>query len=86
MARGNQRDKAREKNQAKLAAQVRMVLCARRHSTPLQKTNLDLQKSGNNMTGSELQKAKESAAEIMRKKQAAGKYTYVTLLHVWKIS
>ncbi|OAA44276.1 4F5 domain protein [Metarhizium rileyi] len=49
MARGNQRDKAREANQKKLAAQ----------------------KKGNNMSGTEMQRAKESAAEIMRQKQAA---------------
>jgi hypothetical protein len=49
MARGNQRDKAREANQKKMAAQ----------------------KKGNGMSGTEMQKAKESAAEIMRKKQAA---------------
>lgn len=42
--------------------------------------NLELQKSGNSMTGSELQKAKESAAEIMRKKQAAGEYIHMLLL------
>ncbi|KAG5920381.1 hypothetical protein E4U42_006213 [Claviceps africana] len=51
MARGNQRDKAREANQKKLASM----------------------KKGNNMSGSEMQRAKESAAEIMRAKQAAGK-------------
>ncbi|KID90611.1 4F5 domain protein [Metarhizium guizhouense ARSEF 977] len=50
MARGNQRDKAREANLKKQAAQ----------------------KKGNNMTGTEMQRAKESAAEIMRQKQAAG--------------
>ncbi|KAH6666486.1 hypothetical protein F5X68DRAFT_54697 [Plectosphaerella plurivora] len=49
MARGNQRDKAREKN---LKAQAAM-------------------KGGNSMSGTELQKARESAAEIMRQKQAA---------------
>ncbi|KAL2203541.1 hypothetical protein CC79DRAFT_1371593 [Sarocladium strictum] len=49
MARGNQRDKAREANLKKQAGQ----------------------KSGNNMSGSEMAKAKESAAEIMRQKQAA---------------
>ncbi|KAK4610481.1 hypothetical protein CLAFUW4_13905 [Fulvia fulva] len=49
MARGNQRDKAREKNLAKQASM----------------------KNGNDKSGSELAKAKESAAEIMRKKQAA---------------
>ncbi|KAH0600704.1 hypothetical protein MHUMG1_01703 [Metarhizium humberi] len=50
MARGNQRDKAREANLKKQAAQ----------------------KKGNSMTGTEMQRAKESAAEIMRQKQAAG--------------
>ncbi|KFG84934.1 4F5 domain protein [Metarhizium anisopliae] len=50
MARGNQRDKAREANLKKQAAQ----------------------KKGNTMTGTEMQRAKESAAEIMRQKQAAG--------------
>ncbi|POR32921.1 Four F5 protein [Tolypocladium paradoxum] len=49
MARGNQRDKAREANQKKLAAQ----------------------KKGNSMSGNEMQRAKESAAEIMRQKQLA---------------
>ncbi|KJZ78791.1 hypothetical protein HIM_01564 [Hirsutella minnesotensis 3608] len=49
MARGNQRDKAREANLKKQAAQ----------------------KKGNNMSGTEMQRAKESAAEIMRQKQAA---------------
>ncbi|KYK58409.1 4F5 domain protein [Drechmeria coniospora] len=50
MARGNQRDKAREANQKKMAAQ----------------------KKGNSMSGTEMQRAKESAADIMRQKQAAG--------------
>ncbi|KAH7367326.1 hypothetical protein B0T11DRAFT_325607 [Plectosphaerella cucumerina] len=49
MARGNQRDKAREKN---LKAQAAM-------------------KAGNSMSGTELQRARESAADIMRQKQAA---------------
>ncbi|CAK1362884.1 hypothetical protein CB0940_04963 [Cercospora beticola] len=49
MARGNQRDKAREANQKKLAGM----------------------KSGNKLSGTEQQRAKEEAAEIMRKKQAA---------------
>ncbi|KAK1979473.1 4F5 domain protein, partial [Colletotrichum cereale] len=30
------------------------------------------QKKGNSMSGTEMQRAKESAAEIMRQKQAAG--------------
>jgi len=49
MARGNQRDKAREANQKKLAAQ----------------------KSGNSMTGAEMQREKERVAAKMREKQAA---------------
>ncbi|KAI1340111.1 hypothetical protein F5Y15DRAFT_64383 [Xylariaceae sp. FL0016] len=49
MARGNQRDKAREKN---LKAQAS-------------------QKSKTNMSGTEMQRAKEDAAEKMRQKQAA---------------
>ncbi|KAB5582687.1 putative serf family protein [Coniochaeta sp. 2T2.1] len=47
MARGNQREKAREANLKKLAAQ----------------------KKGNAMSGTELQRAKEAAAEKMREKQ-----------------
>ncbi|KAI5457354.1 4F5 domain protein, partial [Mariannaea sp. PMI_226] len=50
MARGNQRDKAREANLKKQAAQ----------------------KKGNSQSGYEMQKSKEAAADIMRKKQAAG--------------
>ncbi|KAG7294298.1 hypothetical protein NEMBOFW57_004369 [Staphylotrichum longicolle] len=49
MARGNQRDKAREAAQKKLAAT----------------------KKGHGMSGSELAKAKEVAAQKMREKQAA---------------
>ncbi|TQW10342.1 4F5 protein family domain-containing protein [Cordyceps javanica] len=61
MARGNQRDKAREANQKKLAAQVRRP-----------------PKKGNSMSGTEMQRAKESAAEIMRAKQAAGTRPHTT--------
>ncbi|KAF2759612.1 hypothetical protein EJ05DRAFT_498825 [Pseudovirgaria hyperparasitica] len=49
MARGNQRDKAREKNLKEQQGK----------------------KSANTMSGTQQQKAKEDAAEIMRKKQAA---------------
>jgi hypothetical protein len=42
-------------------------------------TWINLQKSGNNMSGSEMAKAKESAAEIMRQKQAAGKSQSICL-------
>lgn len=38
-------------------------------------TFLRLQKKGNSKTGSEMQRDKESAAEIMRQKQAAGEFT-----------
>lgn len=38
----------------------------------------NLQKSKNSMSGSEMQKAKESAAEIMRQKQAAGRASPTT--------
>ncbi|KAK4115559.1 hypothetical protein N656DRAFT_697708, partial [Canariomyces notabilis] len=50
MARGNQRDKAREANLKKQAAM----------------------KKAHGMSGSELAKAKEIAAQKMREKQAAG--------------
>ncbi|KXX75997.1 putative SERF-like protein [Madurella mycetomatis] len=49
MARGNQRDKAREANLKKQAAM----------------------KKGHGMSGSELARAKETAAQKMREKQAA---------------
>lgn len=35
-----------------------------------------LQKKGNTKTGSEMQRDKESAAEIMRQKQAAGEFAF----------
>ncbi|GAM84282.1 hypothetical protein ANO11243_022760 [Dothideomycetidae sp. 11243] len=63
MARGNQRDKAREKNQKEAAKAVTT------HTT---------QKSKNSMTGTEFAKAKEDAAAIMRAKQAAGQHTQPT--------
>lgn len=49
MARGNQRDKAREANQKKMAAQ----------------------KSGTQMSGTEMQREREKVAEKMRQKQLA---------------
>ncbi|KAM0352937.1 hypothetical protein ACHAPU_001821 [Fusarium lateritium] len=49
MARGNQRDKAREAAEKKKKDQ----------------------KSGNTLSGSQMQHAKESNADIMRQKQAA---------------
>lgn len=75
MARGNQRDKAREKTQAKLASQVCPYLCILPGNTDQNAdTGKKQQKSGNTMSGSEQQRAKEAAAEIMRKKQAAGEF------------
>ncbi|KAF2794670.1 4F5 domain protein [Melanomma pulvis-pyrius CBS 109.77] len=59
MARGNQRDKAREKNMKEQAGK----------------------KKGNQQTGSELAKAKEDAAAIMRAKQAAGELFPPELRH-----
>ncbi|KGQ12501.1 hypothetical protein BBAD15_g1738 [Beauveria bassiana D1-5] len=64
MARGNQRDKAREANQKKLAAQ--------RYRNSNARVLPPSQKKGNSMSGTEMQRAKESAADIMRAKQAAG--------------
>lgn len=74
MARGNQRDKAREKTQAKLASQVCPYLCILPAIPTRMLTLVKKQKSGNTMSGSEQQRAKEAAAEIMRKKQAAGEF------------
>ncbi len=75
MARGNQRDKAREANQKKMAEQV----SALRLSQPcdcFRNTTLTacigVQKKSNNMSGSEMQREKEKVAQKMREKQAAG--------------
>lgn len=68
MARGNQRDKAREKNQKAQAGIVSWVLRANITSYALTLT----QKSKNTASGSQQQRDKEAAAEIMRKKQEAG--------------
>ncbi|KAI5284806.1 hypothetical protein KEM54_001058 [Ascosphaera aggregata] len=56
MARGNQREKSREKTAKAAAAQC---------------TDLVLQKKKNTMSGAEFQRAKEQAAAIMRAKQEA---------------
>ncbi|TQS31483.1 hypothetical protein Golomagni_08232 [Golovinomyces magnicellulatus] len=70
MARGNQRDKAREANQKKAAAQVRLPVVVDQCS--LSTVTLTFaKKKGNTMSGTEMQRAKESAADIMRQKQAA---------------
>lgn len=68
MARGNQRDKAREKNQKEQAGKVRLVQCPSRliwHADCVQK-------SKNTMSGTEFARDKENVAAIMRAKQAAG--------------
>ncbi|EFQ98802.1 hypothetical protein MGYG_01818 [Nannizzia gypsea CBS 118893] len=54
MARGNQRDKAREKNLKEAASQ----------------------KKKNEMSGTEFARTKEAQADIMRKKQEAGSWTF----------
>lgn len=70
MARGNQRDKAREANLKKQAAQVSQGVEWTWIPSTVALTSG--QKKGNTMSGTEMQRAKESAADIMRQKQAAG--------------
>lgn len=72
MARGNQRDKAREANQKKMADQVHKSLGAKVYQSFYAKHFSYLQKKGNSMTGSEMQREKEKVAAKMREKQAAG--------------
>ena len=76
MARGNQRDKAREANQKKLAATVRIPSLPSLHphlqEPVLTAPSCRPQKKGNTLSGSELAKAKEVAAQKMREKQLAG--------------
>ncbi|KAF5024981.1 hypothetical protein F66182_2932 [Fusarium sp. NRRL 66182] len=73
MARGNQRDKAREKKEKANKAQVRGSLASSTKNT--NQTNamvcLQLQKDGNSMSGYQMQHANEANADIMRQKQAA---------------
>ena len=72
MARGNQRDKAREKAQKAQSGQVSWI-------TPLQqyggggRIKSFTQKSKTDMSGAQQQKNKEDVAAVMRAKQAAGK-------------
>lgn len=80
MARGNQRDKAREKNQKKLAEQKGgnkvCVLTPSDGNCVLWSSDIRggfRDADTEQMSGSELSKAKEDAASIMRAKQAAGK-------------
>ena len=77
MARGNQRDKAREANQKKMASQVWWGVESLGGAISFVATRADvmLQKSSNNMSGSEMQREKEKVAAKMREKQAAGKVT-----------
>ena len=76
MARGNQRDKAREKAQK---AQAGIVCTPKLRCFETVRVN-ETQKSKNSASGTEMQKNKESAAEIMRQKQAAGKLPVLTPL------
>lgn len=77
MARGNQRDKAREANQKKMADQVRLFThrCQTGGESSVREV-LTLfsrpQKKSNSMSGSEMQREKEKVAAKMREKQAAG--------------
>jgi hypothetical protein len=77
MARGNQRDKAREANQKKMADQVSIFFCANvSDSSRIYADSISrLQKKSNNMSGSEMQREKEKVAAKMREKQAAGKHS-----------
>jgi len=86
MARGNQRDKAREKNQKETAGQVRIPPPS--PSPPPRAALTPLQKKKNNVralatlypaiahtsqqTGTEFARTKEAQAAIMRAKQDAG--------------
>ena len=90
MARGNQRDRAREKNLKTQAGQVSLqpgepprhhprlgspnldVRAPRRERKVALTTHVSIQKKGNNQSGSEMQRSRESAAEVMRQKQVAG--------------
>ncbi|GKU04155.1 unnamed protein product [Fusarium langsethiae] len=74
MARGNQREKAREKNLKK--TEVRLTITNYLFSRSsiqniLTRPFPQLQKPKTTMSGTQMQHAKESSAEIMRKKQAA---------------
>lgn len=75
MARGNQRDKAREKNLKAQAGLVRLIFASleRQSSTTPKINDSALQKNKNTASGTEQQRNKDSVAEIMRQKQAAGK-------------
>lgn len=72
MARGNQRDKAREANQKKACPTEALegsVANADFGGTYLQ---MAAQKSGTQMSGTEMQREREKVAEKMRQKQLAG--------------
>ena len=82
MARGNQRDKAREKTQKEQASQVCIpefswILtptfpCPFRLCLRASNLLLLLQKKKNTMSGTEFAKEREKVAAIMRQKQEAG--------------
>ncbi|TVY65024.1 hypothetical protein Focb16_v015846 [Fusarium oxysporum f. sp. cubense] len=60
MARGNQRDLARAKNEKKKQEDAKVSFLAR-----------VFRRKGSNKSGTKMQQEKETAAEIMRRKQAA---------------
>lgn len=75
MARGNQRDKAREANQKKMADQVgepRGLWAISIVKITCPNYDRTLQKKSNSMSGTEMQREKEKVAKMMREKQAAG--------------
>ena len=77
MARGNQREKARENNLKKQAVQVRKSFLNPPSCPVSNPISLSpLQKKGNGKTGSEMARDKDNAAAIMRQKQADGEFFF----------
>ncbi|KEZ46155.1 hypothetical protein SAPIO_CDS1024 [Scedosporium apiospermum] len=75
MSRGNQREKAREANLKKQAAQAGSKPNPYTIGQFARLGASGAPQPGNTMSGTQMQNAKEKAAEIMRQKQAAGKLT-----------
>jgi hypothetical protein len=90
MARGNQREKAREKNQKALGAQKKKngvsLIRAPASNRHLQEylANLFSPLSPSQQSGTEFQRTKEEQANIMRAKQAAGIMPHSVLLDIWR--
>jgi hypothetical protein len=74
MARGNQRDKAREANQKKMADQVLCAVPVGSFAISVADHDAIVQKKGNSMSGTEMKAEKEKVAAKMREKQAAGQF------------